>query len=69
MLKIVCDLCGKEVPREEGYHLEIYDNKKLGNKSIGNIILDDEPDDACETYDVCEDCRQALADYFSKSRG
>lgn len=45
--------------------MEMYDNKKIGK----HITLFSEDEEARETYDVCEECRQALAQFMGGRNG
>lgn len=60
MKKIVCDLCGREVPFGEGYHLSLFDNKEL----IVHPMIEIGNSDAVQTYDVCEGCKRRLAQFM-----
>lgn len=68
MIKTYCDLCGNEVAENTGYHMALFDNEMYHKADMGMFTgLSDK--DAIQTYDVCDNCKQRLAEFMRGLRG
>lgn len=69
-IRIICDICGKELTENSAYKTILPCNGEIVVKNAyGNIVSHYQTNDIClDNKDLCKDCATDLVDYIEEKR-